>query len=231
MFEPRKLRVIYRIERQQGAPLEFDLQLDEHGLLQGLPDTGPDWALLEGDRCSGCGSRCTYCRASLAIVPIVDAFITMDSLEIVTSKVSIGDRITQQTGPISQVVSSLMGLCMASSGCSSTAAFRAMAIYHQPFATLEETVIRAAGFSLLGRWAHGTLGDGDPFVRLIAAWEQLEEVNQRIARRLKEYCENDATLNGLINLDMFAKIGGYGLESALSALRPALLGGLEVAAE
>lgn len=115
------------------------------------------------------------------------------------------------------------GGIMAGSGCPKLAPFRAMAIYHQPFSTLEDTVIRAAGFLLLGRWAHATLADEDPFAPLIDAWEQLEEVNLRIAHCLQDYCATDAALNGLVNLDMFAKAGGFSLESALASLKPALL--------
>jgi hypothetical protein len=223
MFEPRKLRVNYRIERKTGEVLDFDLRLDEHGLLEDLPDTGPEWTRIDGNRCLGCKSLCKYCRASIAIVPVVEACLTIDSLEVVHTRVTMGQRITEVRGPISQPIASLMGLCMAASGCSTTAPFRAMAVYHLPFATLEETVIRAAGFALLGHWAHGTLADENPFARLTEAWSELEEMNMRIGRRLQSCCETDATLNGLINLDMFAKSGGFGLESALKALRPALL--------
>lgn len=67
-----------------------------------------------------------------------------------------------------------------------------MAVYHQPFAILEDAVIRAAGFMLLGC-------------------------------SLQAYCAKDGVRNGLANLDMFAKAGMFGLDSALAALKPALL--------
>lgn len=63
----------------------------------------------------------------------------------------------------------------------------------------------------------------NPFAPLIAAWEQLEEVNMRIARNLQACCAKDGVRNGFANLDLFAKAGAFGLESALAALRPALL--------
>jgi hypothetical protein len=165
-----------------------------------------------------------HCRAALSIVPVVEAFLGLNSLETVRTRVTVGERVTETIAPVSQVISSLMGLCMAASGCPRTAPLRAMAVYHQPFATLEETVIRAAGFALLGRWAHGKLSDGeDPFAELMATWMDLEEVNSRIGRRLQAHCETDAALNGLVNLDMFAKGGTMGLTAALEALKPALV--------
>lgn len=237
MFEPRRLRVHYQVERKTGESFQFrrndqesgesfhfSLNLDESGLMESLPEHGPEWASASTERCSGCTSTGRYCRAALAIAPVVDAFLGLNSLESVRTRVTVANRVTETIAPVSQVISSLMGLCMAASGCPRTAPFRAMAVYHQPFATLEETVIRAAGFALLGRWAHGKpFDDEDPFAELLDSWGDLEEVNMRIVRRLQAYCATDAALNGLVNLDMFAKGGSLGLRSALEALKPALL--------
>lgn len=223
MFEPRKLRVHYSVENSDGSHVDFDIRLDEQGLLEGLADSGPEWTRLQGERCSGCTAQHAYCRAALAIAPVVEAFKSMDSLQSVKVRVSLPNQTVDARGEISQVASSIMGLRMAASGCPQLAPFRAMALYHQPFSTLEDTVIRAAGFMLLGHWAHGTLTSENPFDPLIAAWEELEEVNTRICRGMQAYCAADAALNGLVNLDMFAKAGGFGLQAALDALKPALL--------
>ena len=223
MFEPRKLRVTYSVEKPDGEVVEFVIRLDEHGILEGLAAEGPRWTRMEGQRCIDCRAGGAACRAAVAIAPVVDAFISVDSLQKVRARAILPNYTAEMDGPVSGVVSSIMGLTMAASGCPKLAPFRAMALYHQPFSTLEDTVIRAAGFLLLGRWAHATLGDADPFAPLIDAWEQLEEVNLRIARCLQDHCATDAALNGLVNLDMFAKTGGFGLESALASLRPALL--------
>lgn len=223
MFEPRKLRVSYSVERPDADAIEFVIRLDEHGMLEDLPGEGPAWTRMEGQRCTDCTARGDACRAATAIAPVVDAFIGIDSLQQVRARATLPSYTAEMNGPVSKVVSSIMGLTMAASGCPKLAPFRAMAMYHQPFSTLEDTVIRAAGFMLLGRWAHATLTDQDPFAPLIEAWEQLEEVNMRIGRCLQDYCATDAALNGLVNLDMFAKAGVFGLESALAALRPTLL--------
>ena len=223
MFEPRKLRVTYSVETPDGKTIDFPIGLDEHGLLEGVPAATPDWTRMEGQRCPDCAALGDACRAAVAIAPMVDAFIGIDSLQKVRARASLPNHTTEMEGPVSEVVSSIMGLAMAGSGCPKLAPFRAMAMYHQPFSTLEETVIRAAGFMLLGRWAHATLAEENPFAPLLEAWGELEEVNQRIGRCLQNYCATDAALNGLVNLDMFAKAGVFGLESALTALRPALL--------
>jgi hypothetical protein len=223
MFEPRKLRVIYRIQQQDGRQVELDNRVDENGLLEGLPDHGPDWTRLNENRCADCNTRHRDCRAAVAIAPVVAAFKTMDSLEHAAVSVVMANYTAEVICPVSKVVSSIMGLRMAASGCAKIAPFRAMALYHQPFSSLEDTVIRAAGFMLLGRWAHGTLATSDPFAPLIDAWDSLEEVNQRIAHALQKHGYTDAVLNGLVNLDMHAKAGGFGLKHALDALKPALL--------
>ena len=223
LFKPRKLRVLYSVDKPDGSTVDFDIRLGENGLLEDVPEEGPAWTRLGGKRCPGCNTPGGYCRAALAITPAVEAFIDTDSLAQVRTRVSMPNYTAEVICPVPKVVSSIMGLTMAASGCSTMAPFRAMAIYHQPFSTLEETVIRAAGYVLLGRWARGGLAAENPFAPLIDAWERVEDVNARIGRSLSEYCAGDATLNGLANLDVFAKAGVFGLESALTALKPALL--------
>lgn len=224
MFEPRKLQVTYSVDLPNGETVKFLIRLDEHGLLEYLPDQGPPWTRMEGQRCPNCTDQDGACRAALAIAPVVDAFMNVDSLQQVRARAILANYTVEMNGSVARVVSSIMGLTMAAGGCPKIAPFRAMAMYHQPFATLEDTVIRAAGFLLLGRWAHATLADDNPFAPLVDAWKRLEEVNLRIGRCLRDCCAKDAALNGLTNLDMFAKVGGFALESALASLRPALLG-------
>lgn len=223
MFKPRKLRVTYSVEKPDGAVVEFAIRLDEHGLLEDLPADGPEWTHLNGERCADCAVEGAACRAALAIVPVVEAFSDIDSLQQVRARACLPNYTAEIDAPISHVVSSIMGLSMAASGCPKIAPFRGMAIFHQPFSTLEETVIRAAGFMLLGRWAHGTLAEEDPFAPLIDAWQQLEQVNIHISRCMRGHSAADAVLNGLVHLDMLAKAGVIGLTSALAALRPTLL--------
>lgn len=223
MFKPRKLRVTYSVEKPGGEVVEFAIRLDEQGLLEDLPANGPAWTQMNAGRCANCTVEGAACRAALAIVPVVEAFIDIDSLQQVRARACLPNYTAEIRAPISHVMSSIMGLSMAGSGCPKIAPFRGMAIFHQPFATLEETVVRAAGFMLLGRWAHGTLADEDPFAPLIDAWQQLEQVNMHISRSLRGHCAADSALNGLVNLDMFAKAGVFGLKSALAALRPTLL--------
>lgn len=213
----------YSVEKPDGDLVEFALRLDEHGLLEGLPADGPAWTHMDAERCANCTFEGVACPAALAIVPVVEALGDIDSLQQVRARACLPNRTVEVSAPVSHVASSIMGLSMAASGCPKIAPFRGMAIFHQPFSTLEETVVRAAGFMLLGRWAHGQLTDEDLFAPLTAAWRGLEEVNMRISRSLRDHCAADAALNGLVNLDMFAKAGVFGLKSALAALRPTLL--------
>lgn len=213
----------YQVEKPDGELVEFALRLDEHGLLEGLPADGPAWTHMDAERCANCTFDGVACPAALAIAPVVEALGDIDSLQQVRARACLPNRTVEVCAPVSHVASSIMGLCMAASGCPKIAPFRGMAMFHQPFSTLEETVVRAAGFMLLGRWAHGKLTDEDLFAPLIDAWRGLEEVSMRLSRSLRDHCVADAALNGLVNLDMLAKAGAFGLKSALAALQPALL--------
>lgn len=222
MFEPKAREVAYWIRKPAGREVRVDVRLDERGLLQTLPASGPEWARCGGDGCGVCGKAGRFCRAALAIAPVVADFGELDSLQVLEGRAQIGDRSCSIEAAAPRVLASLMGLLMAASGCPRLAAFRVMAVFHTPFSTAEETVVRAASFWLLQRWAMGVDTADEPFAGLIEAWEGLEEVNARIGGKLRAFCETDATTNGLVFLDALAKMGIMGLEGALEALRPAL---------
>lgn len=223
MFASRRLHVRYWVYTDDEPPFSIRITLDDQGLLETWPETCPDWTRLDANRCTTCQTAGDHCRPALAIAPVVDAFMHLDSLQHVHCRATMENRVYEMAGPAPQIAASIMGLCMAASGCTATEPFRAMALFHHPFASPEENTIRAAGFALLRHWAHDTLDSDRPFAGLIDAWHNLEEANRRIGDRLHAYCERDASRNGIVNLDMFAKLGAWGLEHALNALKPALL--------
>ena len=223
MFEPNARQIIYRSAQPDRGTVQIDIHLNAQGLLDDLPATGPAWTRCEGAACGDCGSDGAHCLAALAIVPVVERCGELTSLDVVTAEAISNERHCQVAGPAARPLASIMGLLMAASGCSRLSAFRTMAQFHQPFATAEETVVRAAGFWLLQSWAAGTLAAADPFAPLREAWEGLEDVNRQVGRQLQLHCHTDAAPNGLAYLDALAKLGLFGLDEVLAALRPGLL--------
>lgn len=223
MFEPKTLHVAYRIETPGGRKVEFSIRLNARGLVDELPASGPLWTRRGRHGCPDCSAGGEYCLAALAIAPVVEQFHDLGSLQEVHACAEHAGRSSETRCPAPLALASVMGLLIAASGCPKSLPFRAMALYHLPFATAEETLTRAAGFWLLNLWAERALAVADPFARLIEAWGRLEEINIQLGRRLHESCPNDAAPNGVAYLDALAKIGMMAVESRLEALKPAFL--------
>lgn len=222
MFDPKRPDIEYRIVTAGGLAAEFTIRLDESGRLREPRCDDALWAERVPGGCPDCRAASAKCLAASAIAPVVERFRDVGSLEQVHAVVRQDDRHCEIRCTAPRALASIMGLLIAASGCHKSMPFRAMALYHQPFATADETLTRAAGFWLLNRWAGDSLCADSPFDDLIEAWADLEEINQQLSRRLHSICPTDAAPNGLAFLDALAKIGMMGLESRLEALRPAL---------
>jgi hypothetical protein len=82
-----------------------------------------------------------------------------------------------------------------------------MVRFHLPFASVEETIFRAASTYLLSQYIKKSQG-GKPdwdLERLIEIYKEIEEVNQGLAMRIRSVADMDANINALVVLDVFAK--------------------------
>lgn len=224
MFSPKFRQIDYRITKPDNTCIHIPVQLDERGLR--ITDTAggepAEVAEYAGEDCISCERYYGHCKAERAIADVTATFDDLQSTDLVNTAVEIEGRTLHLESPAPRALASLMGLLMASSGCPRLLPFRAMAVFHQPFATPEENVVRAAGFWLIRSWTQGIQLDGDAFASLQHAWSNLEEVNQHVSAKVLANTKNDAASNGIAYLDVLAKIGTFGLDSALDMLRPVL---------
>ena len=223
MFEPKLRLISYKITKPSGVVVHIPVQLNERGLICESVGQRSDQSVSSefiGENCLACDRHHQGCKAERAIGPVVDSFDDLHSTDEVSAEVETEGRIVALKSPAPRVLASLMGLLMASSGCPRLIPFRAMALFHQPFATAEENVVRAAGFWLMRSSSQGTLVD-NPYEALQEAWEMLENVNRHVSEKLLARCSTDVSSNGVAYLDVLAKIGTLGLESVLEVLHPA----------
>ncbi len=224
MFSPRQRQIDYQIKKPCGGVVDIPVVLDEQGLASpagtGQTPVGP--VEYMGEHCQACEAHHGCCKAERALDGVLTEFENLKSTDWVNASVRMEGRQVSVESPAPRVLASLLGLLMASSGCPRLIPFRAMALYHLPFATAEENAIRAAGFWLMRCWIQGEPLDENPFSALQTAWDNLEEVNRHVSQKVLARSQHDAASNGIAFLDVLAKMGTMGLESALETLRPVL---------
>jgi hypothetical protein len=215
----------YTFETGDGATFGFPVALDAARLLLRLPERAswPEWTQLAHCQCPGCPldpAAHAHCPAALGLVGLIEAFGPMISYGTVRVSVEMHDRTVSKDTTMQRGLSSILGLCMATSGCPHLDFLRPLARFHQPFATREETLFRATSAYLLGQYFQRFQGSEGDFAMagLKQAYERLQLVNVGMARRIRTIAEGDANVNALILLDLLAKDLPMAIEENLSEL-------------
>jgi len=197
---------------EDGRKLRFRLSLDPATMQpsRDLPKRLPDWTKIEFHRCNGCpldADEHPYCPAAARLHPIVDKMRDVVSTEEVKVAVASQQRTVIRKTSVQEGLSSLMGMVMATSGCPRTGFFRPMARFHLPFADLDETTYRAASTYMLAQHFRASREqDADLSMQgLHDLYNQVTEVNHKMAERLRCDEREDGAINAIVILDMFAK--------------------------
>ncbi len=97
-----------------------------------------------------------------------------------------------------------------------------MARFHLPFASEQETLVRAFSLHLLAEYLRRG-GEGSVAVDvggLEAKYRAVAQVNQGMAERIRAAFAKDAVVNAIIILDTFAQAVPFVVGKALEELRP-----------
>lgn len=185
-------------------------------------DAVPFWAELERYACTCCplvGTGRISCPAAMAIKPAVEAFGDRFSYEGVAVTVRIGESMLEVVTSTQNAVRSLIGLELALSSCPILAKLRPMATFHLPFGSREHTIYRAVGMYLIGQYLRGKRGLPQDWTLegLAELYRHIHVINRQMALRLRAASEKDATVNGLILLDVFAQNIDRNVEANLDA--------------
>jgi hypothetical protein len=221
-----RLAFRYRFAFDGGKEAVYDLTVDAETMAAEAPPGSrlPPWTALCFEQCSNCplpvdaSAACPLAASLAALVTSCAAVLSHEGvrLEVVTPERTVLVDTTAQ-----RAIGSLMGLLMPCSGCPHTAYFRPMARFHLPCASEEETIYRASSMYLLAaylRRQEGLEADGG-LAGLSHIYRELHEVNKAMARRLHAAVVQDATVNAVILLDLFAKAMPYAIDDSLAVLR------------
>lgn len=175
-----------------------------------------EWTALSFMRCGHCplpdGGHCPF---ATGLAPFVDRFDDVFSYERVEVAVVTGRRTITAQVALQHGLASVIGLVGATSGCPHLTFFRPMAHFHLPFASEEETLVRAFAMHLLGEWVGGKpLGLDD----LMENYKAAARANHDMADRLRAVLKKDAVVNALITLDTFAQAVPYVIDEKLAEL-------------
>jgi Domain of unknown function (DUF6901) len=216
----------YRLTSRDGFADELMVVIDGSTLTCVEPEPVANaWTALSCHQCENCPldpATTPLCPYAARIAPVLSSLANLFSHDAVDVEAECGNRRVTSSTTAQAAASSLIGLLGAASGCPHTAFLRPMAWFHQPLATVEETVFRAVTTWLLGRYFAAEQGEATDWrlTDLKQRYEQLHEVNLGLAERMRLASEKDAGVNAVVRLDTFAKTVPYSIDDMLAELRP-----------
>jgi hypothetical protein len=204
-------KIIYDFQFEDGRTFHFEIPL------QGWVETPanrdavhPEWTRLENDKCPNCPLSSTthrYCPAAVDIHEAAKNFSAIASYQNAKVTVLVGTRTYSSTCDMNTGLRSLFGLYMALSGCPVTSRMRPMALRHQPFSSMQETLGRAVR-SYLQKQYYIMKAGGIPdweLKGLLSLYDELDTVNSTFIKRLRRASERDSNLNAICGFATFAR--------------------------
>lgn len=177
----------------------------------------PEWTRLDFHQCRHCPlsvETTTSCPFAVALREPVARLSDIASYEEVEAVVHWRGREIRQATTIQRAAGALLGAVSATSGCPHTLPLKAMAWFHWPFSTSDETIYRSLGTYLLAQHLRKQRGlepdwelDG-----LRATYRNLRQVNQGMANRLRAAADRDSSVNAIILLDLLAADTLYSID-------------------
>ena len=216
----------YEFTFEDGKKKSFMVDFDSESLKSKLPDGSqyPDWAQLEVDQCKSCpltSEDFLYCPLAVNLVPIIYWSKDLRSYDEVDVSITSVERKVHVHTSLQRAISSLLGLLMSSSACPKMKFLRPLARFHLPLATHEETIFRTVSASLLRSYLKGkdNKNIADALIELKQQYQELQEVNQCIADRIRGAIEKDAAVNAIVLLDVLSKQVSYSIDDSLQQIK------------
>ena len=222
----KNISIKYFFLLPNGEKERFDLNLDPKTIrLVNNPSVDlPAWSRLEFHQCSICplnSEAHSHCPLSVNLVEIVSKFNDLFSYDILHVKVVTRERIILQKTSAQVGISALMGLMIATSACPLTDFFKPMARFHLPLASEEETIWRAVSTYLMAQYFLSDKGKSIDIKLegLTKIYDDIQQVNCSLAKRLRAASQRDSTINAIILLDLLAKTLPPVIDESLEGIR------------
>lgn len=204
----------YVFQTSDDKVFTYKLTLDEStlNLINDDPDrTHPEWMKLDENKCEGCPLNAAtqpYCPMAVGIGNIVENFAEDLSYKEMTVTVKTEDRNYFKKTTLQNGLYSILGIVMATSGCPKLSPLKAMARFHLPFSSTEETLVRVLSFYLVSQYFKSKKQEIDTFdlTQLHVLYQEIDTVNKGMLQRIRAISKKDANQNGIVILDAFVSM-------------------------
>lgn len=223
----QKVALTYRVKMNQKQNLVYEFEEKEEGIKLVKPDglATEKWMALEHNQCSNCPldpQTQPLCPVAENLAVLLRDWQNIISFDEAILEVNSKQRTISATTTAQKVLSSLLGLVMATSDCPHTQFFRPMAQFHLPLASAEETSFRAISTHFITQFFRHQNGQKVKFdlEELTDVYNNMHTVNVCLKKRIESAVENDAALNAVVLLDIFAITLPSYLDDELEKLKP-----------
>ncbi|HEX5399533.1 MAG TPA: hypothetical protein VFY06_10845 [Verrucomicrobiae bacterium] len=215
-MDDKNFAIEYEFKLRSGEKKTFSIQLDRATLqfISKNPVAMRHWTQLEHHQCPNCPLKTKEhpdCPIAANLVDVIESFV--DSLSIEEADITIRSELREyhKRASVQEGISSLMGIYMVTSGCPVMDKLRPMVFTHLPFASLEETIYRAASMYLFAQYFRQRAGQTPDWQleHFAHIYKDIATVNQSFTRRLLSINPRDASLNALVGLDCFATVAAF----------------------
>jgi hypothetical protein len=216
----------YLMRFEDGHKKSFSIHIDKANnnfISAGQTDL-PFWSEIDYQRCSNCTllkSDCSFCPVATNLIPLLELCSDIVSFSNVDYRIDTPERTIIGNTSMQRLLSSMLGLVIATSPCPHAEYLKPMARFHLPLASELETIYRTTSTFLLGQYF---LHKADlPFTqnldKLTEIYDNLKIVNRSLAKRLRAASNQDASINAIILLDVLTQSVTWSIEDGLEELR------------
>jgi hypothetical protein len=214
----------FNFKDRQECHFNIKLQLEHLAYTRIVNTELPEWTCLTHHQCDNCplnAEEHLYCPIAVNLSDIIDKFSNAISYTEVHVHVESPDRTYFKDTTVHEALSSLIGIIMVTSGCPIMNILRPMVRFHLPFSNIEETIFRSVGSYLIIQYFKHSAGKATDWdlKNLIKSYEEIQTVNNGMAKRLYSVSEADANANAVVILDMLAKELPYSILENLKELK------------
>ena len=209
-----KIKYEFFFENKRFEAFDLTFKKSDQSLQPFPKENAEPWTKLKFNQCRVCTLKATehkYCPVARNLSYVLLQFKDDPSYEKVRVKVTSEQRVIEKEASLQEGVSPLMGLIMATSGCPVLDKFKPMAFMHLPFSNKDETIFRAVSTYLTAQYVlkmKGFTPDWE-LKNFKGMYAKVKQINSDFAKRLQEIKGNDAIVNALVRLDMFAQAGSF----------------------
>lgn len=222
--------IAYDYELPDGTVWTFTVDLNRSQGATPTPLAGqtepPAWTHLAFHRCDNCplAATQTHCPPALDAAPILEKFSHVLSTTRMKVTVRSAERLCLKETDAQLGLKALLGLVMATSACPILRRLRSQALFHLPFASVDETLYRTVGDYLIKQYFIARDGGQPDFALkgLDALYQDLAVLNICFFRRIQAAGTKDANVNAVVTLRSMSEIVTMSLDDRLLPLREAM---------